>query len=164
MGLFSFLRSLKESSPAAVHARVEAIHRRVSALSAAEAEAEVRDRVMMGDPFHTEQAPVDQTWIAPEGVSTEVRSLFSTYAYISAGGMQLSRSDVGPYSRDPQFVRIGSDVEHADVVVRSSDGHIFVIEDDGEPQADLSDEHLTVWHYLLEVSEHARSKRSRRDA
>jgi len=156
MGLFSFLRSLKESSPAAVHARVDAVHRRISALSAADAEAEVRDRVTMADPFHAEQAPVQQTWSAPEGVSAEVRSLFATYAVIAAGGMQLRREDVGPYVREPQFVRIGTDVEHADVVVRISDGRVFVIEDDGAPLADLSDEHATVWHYLLEVSEHAR--------
>jgi len=161
MGILSFLRSLKESSPAAVHARANAVHRRVAALDAAEAEAEVRDRVMMADPFYAEQAPVEQTWSAPEGVSTEVRSLFSTYATIAAGGMQLRREDVGSYLRDPQFVRIGSDLEHADVVVRINDGRVFVIEDDGTPLPDLSDEHATVWHYLLEVSEHARGHRSR---
>jgi hypothetical protein len=38
---------------------------------------------------------------------------------------------------------------------------VFVIEDDAAPMLDLSDEHTTVWHYLLEVSEHARGQRSR---
>ena len=105
MGLLSFLRSLKESSPAAVHERVDAIHRRISALDAAEAEAAVRDRVMTAAPFHAVQAPLEHRWSAPEGVSVEVRSLFATYAEIAAGGMQLRREDVGPYARDPRFVR-----------------------------------------------------------
>src|SRR5215207_2966717 len=121
MGFLSFLRSLKESSPSAVRARVDAIHQRVSTLNAGEAESEVRDRIMMADPFHAEQAPVELPWGAPELLPTEVRSLFLSYSAISVGGMQLRREDVGLYVRDPRFVRIGSDIEHADVVVRNTD-------------------------------------------
>jgi hypothetical protein len=161
MGILSFLRSLRETTPAAVTARAEAVHRRVAALSADDAESEVRDRVMMGEPFHATSGLATDTWPGKEELPAAVRSLFSTYQDIAAGGMQLRRIDVQPYARDTSYLRIGSDIEHADVVVRKDDGRLFVIEDDGAPEPDLSDEHSTVWHYLLEVAEHTRGGRSR---
>ncbi len=70
--------------------------------------------------------------------------------------MRLARSEMSVYARDPAYHRIGMDLEHADVVVRQLDGRVFVIEDDGQPQPDLSDDYPSVWHYLLEVAEHTR--------
>jgi hypothetical protein len=70
--------------------------------------------------------------------------------------MHVGRAEVAPYIRDDAFIRLGSDLEHADVVVRRRDQRVFVIEDDGASQLDLSDEHQTVWHYLLDVAEHTR--------
>ena len=156
MGLFSFFRSLRASSPAAVQARVDAVHRRVASLDVASAESEVRDAVMMADPFHAEEPSSRSAWTPDADLPASVRSLFRTYERIAAGGMQLGRADVAVYDRDPSFIRIGSDLEHADVVVRRSDGRVFVIEDDGKLDLDLSDEHASVWHYLLEVAEHTR--------
>lgn len=161
MGLLAFLRSLRDSSQAAVQTRVDAIHHRVASLDAASAESEVRDAVMMADSFHAEQPSSRSVWTPDADLPATVRSLFRTYERIAAGGMQLRRADVRSYARDSSFIRIGSDLEHADVVVRQSDGRVFVIEDDGRLDLDLSDEHATVWHYLLEVAEQTRGDTSR---
>lgn len=161
MGLLRFLRSLRETAPAAAEARAAAVHQRVAELTADEAEAEVRDCITMGDPFHATAGLSTDAWSGSKDVPAEVRALFGSYQQVAAGGMQLRRLDVRPYSRDQSFIRIGSDLEHADVVVRRSDGRVFVIEDDDKPELDLSDAHATVWHYLLEVAEHTRGQPSR---
>jgi hypothetical protein len=54
-----------------------------------------------------------------------------------------------------ELVRMGTDIEHAEVVVRA-DGTVFVVDDDGQSSPDLSDAYPSVWHYLLEVAEHTR--------
>lgn len=157
MGLFGLLRALKQTSPAALAGRVEAVHARVSAMSVDAAEAEVRDCVMMGDPFRaTAEPPTTNEAALLHALPSTVQALFTTYRDVEAGGMRLARSDIGVFVRDPAYHRIGVDLEHADVVVRQRDGHVFVIEDDGQPQPDLSDEYPSVWHYLLEVAEHTR--------
>ena len=154
MGLVSFFRALRDSSPSAAKARAAATHFRIGQLTIAEAERRARDRILKRDPFRTSEAT--PSGVEAERLATlpdELRSLLRTYREIEAGGMRIERTEIGAYNRRPEWVQIGTDLEHAAIVARPTDGYIFVIEDDGSAELDLVDEYPSIWHYLLEVAE-----------
>jgi hypothetical protein len=154
MGLISFFRSLRDTSPSAAQARADAIHLRVSRLSSAEAELQARERILKRDPFRSSDAAPND--VKPAGFAllpSDLRSLLGQFRQIELGGMQIDRAEIAPYHRHSGWVRIGSDLEHAAIVVRPADGHVFVIEEDGSGEPNLADEYASIWHYLLEVAE-----------
>ena len=161
MGLISFfLRTLRGPTPSAQKARVDAIHARIGQLTNAAAERSARDGLRRRAPFRATESStgsVDAERIAR--LPKDLGSLLGEYSTIELGGMQIERSAVRAYDRHSEWVQIGTDLEHAAIVVRPMDGHIFVIEDDGAPEPDLSDEHPSIWHYLLEVAEHTTGTR-----
>jgi hypothetical protein len=159
MRFIEFMRSFGRLSRDELRERVEAVHNRVSTMSSDDAESAVRDYVMMGD-LHAVQSP----GAAPDDLNlhSTVRSLFTAYKMISGGGMELRRAEVCPYSRDRSLVQIGTDIDGAAVVVRPVDGRVFVVEDDGQNDIDLTDAYPSVWHYVLEVAEHTFPNKSRR--
>lgn len=67
--------------------------------------------------------------------------------------MRLARDSIAPFARDAGFLRIGSDIDEADVVLRRSDGQVFVMEK-GPGLDGLDDPYMSVWHYILEVDAH----------
>lgn len=152
MGLLSFLRALRASSPRAVGARLEALTAGVHALPEAEARDAVRRHLAAGDVFRAERSrarPLEERRL--EGAPAAVRELFGEYRLIALGGMRLDRDEVAPWERAAGHLRIGADLEHADVVVRLADAHVVVSEDDGESVPNVEDAHPSIWHYMLDV-------------
>lgn len=127
---------------------------RIGALSLAEAESAARELLQTGAPFEAVREPLlarDRSRL--DALPRSAQSFFSVYAEVAGNGMRLSRASVAPWTKDPSYVRVGSDIDDAEVVVRASDDQVFVVEKDAN-SPDVSDPYVSVWHYVLEVATH----------
>jgi hypothetical protein len=152
MGLRALIRSLRTSTPAHVERRIADVDRRVRAHSEAEARRAVLALIAAGDRFHVEPlAPGDVPRDVLRDAPPAVQELFATHRRIALGGMELRTELVEAWRRDAAFHCIGTDLDHADVVVRRDDGSLAIVEDDGAASPAFDDVHASVWHYLLTV-------------
>jgi hypothetical protein len=135
-------------------ARVHESHIRINALRIDQAESEARELLTLPTPFQTiREALLGRDRSRLDGLPAEVAAFFSAYSEVSGKGMRLARSEIGPFEPDPAFTRIGSDIENAPVIVRKTDGRVFVVEE-GQATRYLDDPYQSVWHYVLEVASH----------
>jgi hypothetical protein len=157
MGIMSFLHSLRSSSPKAVQARLDALTHRIHALDDAGAE-QAFSRICATETLFR----LDRTPLSPDEIimltqlPRRTRTFFEEYRGVETNSMRIARQEIGSYKRDAAWWRIGSDIEHADVVVRESDGLVAIIEDDGASTLNLEDNHPSIWHYLVFVAECSR--------
>jgi hypothetical protein len=81
-----------------------------------------------------------------------VRDLFARFRTIGIGESCLDRSVVGPSTEHPGFVRIGSDIEFAEVLIRPGEEPVFTL--DPTPSPDVSKESVpSAYHWLLMVAQ-----------
>ena len=151
MGLRDFIRSFRDSSPAAVKRRMAEVRERLQAMSVDEARAGVEAVLTRPDHFRVTRVPLADTGVALLlSLPNETQRLFREIASVEAGGFAVSRESIGPLARDQRFIKIGVDLEHADVLV-DRDDHIITSEDDGRPVPDSEERSRSIWHHLLEV-------------
>ena len=155
MGLKDWWASLKRSAPAAVQQRLDAVTAEVRAMTPDTLRAFIAQEVASGR-FRAAAATgtVDTPELQPLGPITQ--QFFSQYKSLASPSMRVATDEVGPLARDPRYVRIGGDLEHADVLVRPGDDTILVAEDDGGPIGMPDDSHPTIWHYLAVVARTSR--------
>jgi hypothetical protein len=154
MGLLTWLSELRATSPRQVQRRVDAIAERIAPLSSEEARTAVEKLFLSGSLFRCLRVPP-----SPEeadivaALHGSARELFWEYRSVETNSIRLHRGDIRPYPRGVGLIAIGEDLEHAIVVVEQTTGSLAVIEDDGEPNPDLSDSYPSIWHYLLFIAE-----------
>jgi hypothetical protein len=160
MGLRTWLSELRSTSPRQVQLRVDAIAQRIASLSLEEARRAVEELLLKGSLFRCVRVPPspEEAELVAE-IHGSARELFLEYKSVETNSIQLHRGDIRPYPRGTGLTAIGTDLEHAIVVVEQTTGTVAVIEDDQEPNPDLSDSYPSIWHYLLFVAE--TSERSR---
>jgi hypothetical protein len=129
----------------------------VHAMTGRQAQEEARAILDSSTPFQVTRGPLSAKERSLRGeLPGDVYSFFSRYQEVAGGGAHLARSEIAPFARDPSFIRLGSDLENADVVVRKSDGRVFVFEKGGTIPGD-EDAYQSIWHYVLEVASHTTS-------
>ena len=84
------------------------------------------------------------------GVPADIREFLDQYSYVEAGGAIIDSSITGPAPDFPDSLVIGSDIEHADLILRS-DGTVFVADTDTREGLATPFSYPSLWHYLLEV-------------
>jgi hypothetical protein len=80
-----------------------------------------------------------------------LRQFFSRFEKVTEikGETSLDRSEIGPSTLREGFIKIGTDIEHAEIVARSKEDAIYVI-DGTEPEAPQAEEGFpTIYHYLV---------------
>ena len=158
MGLLNFIRRLRNTSPGAVQARLDAATARIHSMPLADAEQAFTEEALSGALFRIDRTPSTTAEASAVGhLPPQARRFFEAYRSVQTNSMQLSRTEVGPHEQAPGWFTVGSDLEHADVIVRLSDGLVAVVEGNEAPELDLSDAHPSLWHYLLIVAEMSRS-------
>lgn len=154
MGLRSWIRSYVFPSHAATEARLAEIERRLSALSVEEARRLAEATLAQRDVFLVERsAPSIQEIDGLQRLPPVAREFFETYARIESAGMQLDRRCIAPFDRGRDYLRIGADIDHADVILNIATDHVSVVEDDGRDSPNLEETHTSIWHYLLYLDE-----------
>lgn len=151
IGAYFSYRSWRRQARAT--ALVDSNYERVNTLSRAEAEREARALLESSVPFEAAREPLlakERSLV--QQLPADAASFFTSWSAVAGGGMRLARSEIRPFQGDSSCIRIGADVENADIIVRKTDGHVFVVE---SGDAAASDEgYLSIWHYLLEVAVH----------
>src|SRR5690349_14975370 len=118
MRLFSFLQRLRATTPSAIATRLAAIDAEVGRLSPTQAQSAAEGLLARG-AFRVTPGAAGLPAAGP-ALPADVATVFGRHASLSLGGMQLDRTLVAPWARAPGYLRIGTDMEHADVVFRLS--------------------------------------------
>jgi hypothetical protein len=154
MSFFDFIRSLRNTSPRAAQARLDAATARIHGIPVAEAERAFAEEARAGTLFRIDPSPPSAAEaVAIAQLPPEARRFFEAYRSVETNSMQLSRDTINPYQRSSGWFKVGNDLEHADVIVSLAEGLVAIVEDNEAPSLDLSDTHPSLWHYLLIVSE-----------
>jgi hypothetical protein len=80
-----------------------------------------------------------------------LRQFFTRFEKVTEikGETSLSRSEIAPSTLRDGFIKIGTDMEHAEIVARSKEDVIYVI-DGTEPEGPQVEEGFpTIYHYLV---------------
>ncbi len=91
-----------------------------------------------------------------DGLPPVLRQFFDEYRVVESNAMSVASEEMSAWARDADFVRVGFDLEHADVVVHRREDTVYVVEDDGRAVPNLENPLPTIWHYLVYVVETSR--------
>jgi hypothetical protein len=82
-----------------------------------------------------------------------VRDFFREIESLRAvkGDAELTRTDIGPSTLNPKYIRIGRDIESVEINVRPGEETIYEI-DAFDPKKPF-DEHRSIYHWVLAIDE-----------
>jgi hypothetical protein len=86
-------------------------------------------------------------WLAPY-----LRELFSRYETIEAiyGDARLGRREIAPSELDSRFIRIGTGIEHTQLVVKPGEEIVYVIDGSETTDDELKENsYPSIYHWLL---------------
>ena len=136
----------KESKPLLEQA--ERLKREVSAHSLQEAKRLTSELLADGRHVRAFRSPTsDEEEVLLEPLPTELKHLLSDYAAIELvyGDQRISRGDLGASTVQAGFIKVGRDMEFAEVAVRPGDEAIYVL----APGEDPALEAPTIYHWLV---------------
>jgi hypothetical protein len=119
------------------------------ALSLREAEQKALTLLLDGGKYRVVEKPSATDTQYPLG--PVLRQFFSRFEKVTEikGETSLDRSEIRPSTLREGFIKIGTDIEHAEIVARSKEDTIYVI-DGTEPEGPQAEEGFpTIYHYLV---------------
>ena len=153
MSVFEKLLTMIFGDPnQAVGNRLSAIEARLADLPTDSARTEVRRYLAAADVLRA--VPSSEP---PGAVGTAIppvlSAFFGEFSAVETSSMRVAFAELSTWPRDAAFVRIGFDLDHADVVVHRHEDTVYVVEDDGRDVPNLENPLRSVWHYLILVVE-----------
>jgi len=146
---FGFVRVMKVwKHSGELYEQIEAEMRAVRSLSRREAEEKALGLLTNGKHYRIVENPVSKDSLPALG--PELQKFFSRFEEASEirGETNLNRNAIGPSSLREGFLKIGTDIEHTEIVVRPHEDGIYII-DGTEPEDQAVEESFeTIYHYL----------------
>lgn len=133
------------------------MHQKVSEIKGLPlAEAKRRALAALEDPgrFECVREPLDG--VLPSGLPGTVRELFSTYSVVQAvaGEARLSREDVGRSRYRREFLRIGTNLDDTELVVRPGEESVYEIDGSDADEREFEQGGIpTVYHWIVVTEE-----------
>jgi len=147
---FGFVRLLiRWKKSGELYRRIEEELATVRALSLREAEEKALTLLLDGEKFRIVEKPAPTD--ALHSLGPVLRGFFLRFERVTEikGETSLDRREVGPSTLREGFLRIGTDIEHAEIVARPKEDVIYVI-DGTEPEGPQVEEGFpTIYHYLV---------------
>jgi hypothetical protein len=132
-----------------LYERIEEELAMARALSLREAEEKALSLLSDGGKYRVVEKPSPTDTQYPLG--PVLREFFSRFEKVTEikGETSLDRSEIRPSTLREGFIKIGTDIEHAEIVARSKEDVIYVI-DGTEPDGPQAEEGFpTIYHYLV---------------
>ena len=147
---FGFLRLIvRWKKSGKLYRRIEEELAAVRALSLREAEVKALTLLLDGDKYRIVEKPAPTDALYSLGPA--LRQFFSRFERVTEirGETSLDRSEIGPSALRDGFIKVGTDMEHTEIVARPKEDLIYVI-DGTEPEGSQLDEGFpTIYHYLV---------------
>ena len=152
MGIADWLRDVWATRPSRIEARTAELEASIAALSLDDAEARVVSALGALPEGNVWSEPVDPA--ALERLPPAARRIFTRFPRIEIGGAALGGASLTLHDAPPGRVVVGSDLEHATVLVATEEETTWVVEDAPEGEGeDRPEPYASVAHYLLVVLE-----------
>lgn len=132
-----------------LYGRIEEELATARALPLREAEEKALSLLRDGGKYRVVEKPSPTDTTYPLG--PVLRQFFSRFEKVTEikGETSLDRGEIRPSTLRDGFIRIGTDIEHAEIVARSAEDVIYVI-DGTEPEGPQVEEGFpTIYHYLV---------------
>ena len=147
---FGFVRVLKVwKESGRLHEEVE--RQLAAARTLSQTEAEVRALNLLSDPklYRIVEKPIRGDSLASLGPGLQkFFSRFETVREIK-GETSLDRNQIGTSNLSEGFLRIGTDMEHTEIVVRPNEDTIYVIDGTEPEEVPLEEGFPTIYHYIV---------------
>jgi len=147
---FGFVRLIvRWKKSGKLYRRIEDELAAVRALSLREAEDKALTLLLDGDKYRIVEKPAPTDALYSLGPA--LRKFFSRFERVKEirGETALDRGEIGPSTLREGFVKVGTDIEHTEIVARPKEDLIYVV--DGTEPIDLQVEEgfPTIYHYLV---------------
>lgn len=132
-----------------LYERIEEELATARALSLREAEEKALSLLSDGEKYRVVEKPSPTDTQYPLG--PVLRQFFSRFEKVTEikGETSLDRGEIRPSTLREGFIKIGTDIEHAEIVARSKEDVIYVI-DGTEPEGPrVEDGFPSIYHYLV---------------
>jgi len=146
-GSVRFLARWKKSGE--LYRQVEEELAAVRTLPLREAEAKALALLLDGDKYRIVEKPAPTDALYSLGPA--LRKFFSRFERVKEirGETPLDRGEIGPSTLREGFIKVGTDMEHTEIVARPKEDVIYVI-DGTEPEGSQLEEGFpTIYHYLV---------------
>ncbi len=146
-GSVRFLARWKKSGE--LYRQVEEELAAVRTLPLREAEAKALALLLDGDKYRIVEKPAPTDALYSLGPA--LRKFFSRFERVKEirGETALDRGEIGPSTLREGFIKVGTDMEHTEIVARPKEDVIYVI-DGTEPEGSQLEEGFpTIYHYLV---------------
>jgi hypothetical protein len=119
------------------------------ALSLREAEQKALTLLLDGEKYRVVEKPSPADTQYPLG--PVLRQFFSRFEKVTEikGETSLDRSEIRPSSLHEGFIKIGTDIEHAEIVARSKEDVVYVIDGTESEGPQVEEGFPTIYHYLV---------------
>lgn len=156
-GLVRLLSTWQKSSKSYIEAEKHLAA--VCALSQQQAEEKALALLLDTDEYRTIENPISE--VSLHSLGPQLQKFFSRFesARQIKGETFLDRNQIGPSSLRVGFLKIGTDIEHAEIVVRTNDDRIYAIDGTEQEDRSLEEEFPTIYHYILAYGDHSDSKK-----
>jgi len=147
---FGFVRLIvRWKKSGKLYRRIEDELAAVRALSLWEAEDKALTLLLDGDKYRIVEKPAPTDALYSLGPA--LRQFFSRFESVKEirGETALDRGEIGPSTLREGFIKVGTDIEHTEIVARPKEDVIYVI-DGTEPEGSQLEEGFpTIYHYLV---------------
>lgn len=146
-GLVRLMRVRRESN----RVYQQAAQQLAAARALSQTEAEVRALNLLSDPrlYRIVENPIRGDSLASLGPGLQkFFSRFETVREIK-GETSLDRNQIGTSNLCEGFLRIGTDMEHTEIVVRPNEDTIYVIDGTEPEEVPLEEGFPTIYHYIV---------------
>ncbi len=146
-GSVRFLARWKKSGE--LYRQIEEELAAVRTLPLREAEAKALALLLDGDKYRIVEKPAPTDALYSLGPA--LRKFFSRFERVKEirGETALDRGEIGPSTLREGFIKVGTDMEHTEIVARPKEDVIYVI-DGTEPEGSQLEEGFpTIYHYLV---------------
>jgi len=147
---FGFVRLIvRWKKSGKLYRRIEEELAAARALSPREAEEKALTLLLDGDKYRIVERPAPTDALSSLGPA--LRQFFSRFESVKEirGETALDRGEIGPSTLRAGFIKVGTDIEHTEIVARPKEDLIYVV--DGTEPIDLQVEEgfPTIYHYLV---------------
>ncbi len=125
----------------------------IFAVPLAEARAQVESLLADPDKFECIKAPPADPDVL-ESLAPGLRAFFTTYERVRIlhGDTDLDRGSIGPSTLNARYLRIGSDVEHTELVVEPGEETVFEIDGSERSESEMQ-AYPSIYHSLLSLAQ-----------
>ena len=147
---FGFVRLIvRWKKSGKLYRRIEDELAAVRALSLREAEDKALTLLLDGDKYRIVEKPAPTDALYSLGPA--LRQFFSRFESVKEirGETALDRGEIGPSTLREGFVKVGTDIEHTEIVARAKEDMIYVIDGTEPIDFQLEEGFPTIYHYLV---------------